>query len=89
MDFEISYETCVQFYLMSAWLYECKKESVLPDEVYDSLCRFIYDNWDIIEHRHKHLIDKDSLLVTASQLPFDEFPRIITDSALYWLSSSN
>lgn len=73
---------------MSAWLYERMDSPVLPDSVYDSLCRFIYDNWDLIKHRHKNLINKEMLLVTASQLEFDKWPSIIKGAAIHWLKEN-
>jgi len=51
----------VPIYLMSSYLYyECDK-NVLDDTQFDYLCKKLYDNWDSVEHMHKHLIDKDNL----------------------------
>ena len=48
----------VPYYLMSCYLYyECDK-NVLSDTQFDTLCKRLLDNWDSINHIHKHLIDR-------------------------------
>jgi len=57
----VSLNRLVPIYLMSSYLYyECDK-NVLDDTQFDYLCKKLYDNWDSVEHMHKHLIDKDNL----------------------------
>ena len=51
----------VPYYLMSSYLYyQCDKQ-VLNDDEYDTLAKRLLDEWDSIEHMHKHLITKDDL----------------------------
>ncbi len=57
----ISNNRLIPIYLMSSYLYyECDL-NVLDDTQFDYLCKRILDNWDNIDHMHKHLLDKESL----------------------------
>tara|TARA_R110002012_G_scaffold45624_2_gene121160 strand:+ start:86 stop:355 length:270 start_codon:yes stop_codon:yes gene_type:complete len=57
----ISINRLVPIYLMSSYLYYEQDKNVLEDTQFDYLCKKLYDNWDSVEHMHKHLIDKDNL----------------------------
>ena len=51
----------VPFYLMSSYLYYKEDRQVLTDEDFDKLAKRLLDNWDKVEHMHKHLISKEDL----------------------------
>ena len=51
----------VPFYLMSSYLYYKEDRQVLTDEDFDRLAKRLLDNWDSVEHMHKHLISKEDL----------------------------
>ena len=51
----------VPFYLMSCCLYYKEDKQVLTDEDFDQLAKRLLDNWDSVEHMHKHLISKEDL----------------------------
>jgi len=51
----------VPFYLMSSYLYYKEDRQVLTDEDFDQLAKRLLDNWDSVEHMHKHLISKEDL----------------------------
>jgi|TARA_R100001460_G_scaffold2812_1_gene8832 NAD-dependent DNA ligase len=51
----------VPFYLMSSYLYYKEDRQVLTDEEFDKLAKRLLDNWDSVEHMHKHLISKEDL----------------------------
>jgi len=57
----VSLNRLVPIYLMSSYLYYEQDKNVLEDTQFDYLCKKLYDNWDSVEHMHKHLIDKDNL----------------------------
>ena len=57
----ISINRLVPIYLMSSYLYYELDKNVLTDSQFDYLCKKILDNWDNINHMHKHLIDKHNL----------------------------
>ena len=52
----------VPYYLIHSFLYYEKDDPIISDEEYDRICKMLYDAYDIVEHHHKHLIDKNSLL---------------------------
>ena len=61
----------VPYYLMYSYLYYEENESIVPDAEYDRICKTLYEKWNDIEHRHKNLIDKDTLLAgTGFQLKY-------------------
>ena len=51
----------VPFYLVSSYLYYKEDRQVLTDEDFDKLAKRLLDNWDKVEHMHKHLISKEDL----------------------------
>jgi NAD-dependent DNA ligase len=46
---------------MSSYLYYKEDRQVLTDEDFDRLAKRLLDNWDSVEHMHKHLISKEDL----------------------------
>lgn len=51
----------VPFYLMASYAYYKQDDPILSDGLFDALGKFMYSNWDNIDHFHKHLITKDDL----------------------------
>ena len=50
--------------LMASWNYYQRAGSVSPlleDATYDGACKWLYDQWDNIDHKYKNLIDKETL----------------------------
>jgi hypothetical protein len=71
---------------MSSYLYyECDK-NVLDDTQFDYLCKKLYDNWDSVEHIHKHLIDKDNLKAGSGY--GIAYTNMIMSSAISWYEQS-
>lgn len=78
----ISNNRLVPIYLMSSYLYyECDK-NVLTDTQFDYLCKRILDNWDSIDHMHKHLLDKESLKAGSGY--GIEYTNLIRGASLDW-----
>lgn len=72
----------VAVYLMSCYAYEELAAPFLSDADFDALGRYIEQNWDSIEHRHKHLIDRDSCAFTSGiTQPYRKWPLIIKHAA--------
>lgn len=70
----------VPYYLMYSYLYYHHNVSLIEDHEYDRICKKILDEWDNIEHRHKSLINKDSL---SAGTGYDlEYPLIVQNAAL-------
>ena len=48
-------------YLMCAYAYYEQDDPLISDQEFDELATFILDNYDAIDHPHKHLVTKDNL----------------------------
>lgn len=53
---------CVPWYIMASYAYYVLDDPILTDSTFDRLCRKLLENWDSIEHIHKHLLTKEALL---------------------------
>jgi len=83
----ISNNRLVPIYLMSSYLYyECDK-NVLTDSQFDYLCKKILDNWDSIDHMHKHLLDKETLKAGSGY--GIEYTNLIMSASLDWYEHNN
>jgi len=78
----ISINRLVPIYLMSSYLYYEHDKNVIDDIQFDYLCKKLYDNWDSVEHMHKHLIDKDNLKAGSGY--GITYTNLIMSSALKW-----
>lgn len=64
-------------YLAAGWLYETRDAIYMTDDAWDWLCVRLDREWDTIEHRHKHIIDRPALATgTASYLTDETVPLI-------------
>ena len=70
----------VPYYLMYSYLYYEKDSPIVSDTEYDTICKRLYDEWDTIEHYHKHIINKEDL--TAGTGYTLKYPTIVKDTAL-------
>ena len=48
-------------YLMCAYAYYEQDDPLISDQEFDELAKFILENYDAIDHPHKHLVTKDNL----------------------------
>ena len=72
----------IPWYLITSILYYERDISIISDELYDLICSILDDEWDNLEHRHKRLIDRESLNAgTGYYLKSDELPSIILGAA--------
>ena len=78
----ISLNRLVPIFLMSSYLYYEHDKNVLDDTQFDYLCKKLYDNWDSVEHMHKHLIDKDNLKAGSGY--GITYTNMIMSSAMSW-----
>ena len=78
----VSINRLVPIYLMSSYLYYEHDKNVIDDIQFDYLCKKLYDNWDSVEHMHKHLIDKDNLKAGSGY--GITYTNMIMSSALHW-----
>lgn len=72
----------VPWYLMASFLYYHHDLSILTDSQFDRICVRLLSRWRVITHRHKHLIDKESLAAgTGYDIRVERLPLICQSSA--------
>lgn len=62
-DFKEAPKSVVAWLIMGSWLYYYKPnlDPILEDATFDNACKWLYENYDKVEHKYKHLIKKDDL----------------------------
>ena len=72
----------VPWFLMASYLYYKSEHQVglMEDYDFDQMCKFMYDNWDNVEHIHKYLIDKEALSA-GTGFYIEEYPSITVMAA--------
>jgi hypothetical protein len=71
----------VPYFMMAAYAYEELGDPFLTDAGWDWLCAQLDQHWDAIEHRHKHLIDRDALATGTASYLVGRFPTIVKGAA--------
>ena len=71
----------VPYFLMAAYAYEELGDPFLTDGGWDWLCEQLDQQWNVVEHRHKHLIDRDALASGTASYLVGRFPTIVKDAA--------
>ena len=73
-------------YLMCAYAYYELDKPLIEDFEFDALAKQILDNWDNIEHMHKHLLTKD-MLVAGTYL--GEYPTMVRMAVGNYMRENN
>lgn len=74
----------VPWYLMACYMYYELDDPFLSDEKFDWLCKELDEKWDVVEHRHKELIERNALKAgTGYQFDWKSLPTIIKDAATH------
>ncbi|MDR7062028.1 MULTISPECIES: hypothetical protein [unclassified Sphingopyxis] len=71
----------VPYFLMAAYAYEELGDPFLTDGGWDWLCVELDRQWDVVEHHHKYLIDRDALASGTASYLVGDFPTIVKDAA--------
>lgn len=79
--FERKRNLLVPRYLMASYAYYIRDASIMSDGDYDDLCARLDRQWDRVEHRHKHLIDRDWLAAGTCFLRREQYPTITKSAA--------
>ena len=70
-------------WLIHSYLYYIKMTPIITDSDYDTLSKNLLNDWDSIEHPHKHLIDKSALTAGTGYYLLDaDYPLIVKSTAL-------
>lgn len=84
----ITSDNLVQWVLMCSFLYYVKEDSIISDSEFDSLIEMMKDKWEILNHRHLHLIAKETVKTNSLfNLKSEDYPQIIQHSALRLLKA--
>lgn len=67
----------VPWYIMASYAYYVEDNPILKDGMFDRLAKKILNNWDNIEHFHKHHLNKD-MLEAGTYL--GEYPSRVPDA---------
>lgn len=80
--------TCVSFFLSASYCYYILYQSLLSDECFDGMCKWMYENWESIEHEHKFMITKEMLKCGSGyNIPYDGYPLRVQNSASYFIDA--
>lgn len=71
----------LQKYLVAAYGYYVCDESLMTDHEFDAIAKRLLAEWDTLEHRHKHLLDKSSLDAGTCLIPTQAYPGIVVGCA--------
>jgi NAD-dependent DNA ligase len=89
--FKKNKNTCISWWLSASYAYYIRYESLLSDEAFDKMAKYILDNYNSLEHQHKHLITKDMLSAGSGyNLKKDDYPlrvQVTADSFIRELHS--
>ena len=72
----------VPWFLITSYTYYHLHSPLVHDNTYDYLCRFMLRRWRRIKHRHKGLIEKQTLSAgTGFYLNADDYPGLAVGAA--------
>lgn len=77
----------IPYYLMASYLYYELDESVISDDVFNTICKLLLANFNTLNHPHAHLLDIDSLKANTGYTI--RYPEITKRAALLWLKSKD
>ena len=72
-------------YLMCAYAYYVEDRPLISDSDFDKLAKDILDNYDNIEHVHKHLVTKEDLKAGTY---LGEYPGIVQGAVKSYRNSN-
>ena len=73
-------------YLMCAYAYYELDKPLIEDFEFDALAKDILNNWDNVQHMHKHLLTKD-MLVAGTYL--GEYPNMVKGAVGNYMKEFN
>lgn len=84
------FNNLVAKYLIHSYLYYILDTSIIEDTEYDKICKDLLENFEGIEHQHKHLLDIEALKAGSGfQLAEGDYPLIVKETAKMLLCEHN
>lgn len=75
-DFKQNKASVFAWIVIASFLYYHRYCSIFEDEDFDKMCSFALKNFDVMEHRLKHLVSKDDLRAgSLFALSVDKYPH--------------
>jgi hypothetical protein len=88
--YNLSPNRLVPIYLMCSYAYYILNESLVSDDVYDACCKRLLNEWGNITHKHRIIIDKESLpSTTGFTYHVEDYPLIVRLAVEYQLKNRN
>lgn len=80
--FKKNKNSCFSFWLVSSYCYYIRHESLMSDSAFDKMSKWMLDNYETLEHNHKHLITKEMLEAGSGyNLNENDYPFIVKVTA--------
>lgn len=74
-DFKVNPSSAFAWMLMASYTYYLRYESILSDECFDGMAKYLLKEYDNLEHRYKHLVTKDMLAAgSCYNLRYEDYP---------------
>lgn len=73
----------VAWFLVASWSYYVGDHPLISDALFDRICRDLDAEWEAIEHRHKHLIDRAWLTAGTCALAREAYPPSVRGAAAH------
>lgn len=75
-DFKINPASVFFYILAASYLYYIRYHSIFEDHEFDKMCKYALDNYDSLNHIHKHLVTTDMLKAgSCYNLSVDDYPN--------------
>lgn len=89
-SFKSNPATAFSWFLSASYCYYIRYESLLSDEVFDKMCKFLLDSYDKLEHPNKSLVTKAMLSAGSGyNLKEYDYPNRVKVSAEYLIENLN
>ena len=73
----------VPWFLIAAWAYYVGDVPLLSDAMFDEICRALDAEWNDVEHRHKHLVDRSWLAAGTCLLARNLYPASVRGASAH------
>lgn len=81
-SFKINPNSTISWWIAASYQYYHRHESLLSDECYDKMAKYIQKNFHSMNHPHLHLISKENLEAgSLYNLKASEYPEIVKNSS--------
>lgn len=80
--FKKNKNTCISWWLTCSYCYYIRHDSLMSDEAFDKMCKWMLENYDSLEHNNKNLITKEMLSAGSGyNLKAEDYPLVVRVSS--------